>query len=168
MSRVPATWSRDTLVLSIGDMIPLHWPSTAREAVPANCTARCARSMYCSHGCAPHCTALAPPPAWLLRFHARATHFWRLNRATSRNLSSRKVRMLRKHSQTRKQKDASSKIQNPRLTESRFSSWYFRPRDSEEMHNGCPAVRLQSRGDEGNNGRSRFDANISASGRVNA
>jgi hypothetical protein len=29
-------------------MIPDHRPSTAREAVPADCTARCAPSIYCS------------------------------------------------------------------------------------------------------------------------
>jgi len=82
--------------------------STVREVRP-DCTARCAPSMSCSQGCAPHLTALAPPTAWPLRLHARAIHYWRLNRATRRNMSSRKSRILRKRSQRCETRDTRSK-----------------------------------------------------------
>ncbi len=55
-----------------GRMIPLHQSSTLRGS-RFDCTARCAPSIYCSQSCAPHCTALAPPPA-LVWLHVGATH----------------------------------------------------------------------------------------------
>ena len=82
--------------------------STVREGRP-DCTARCAPSVSCSQGCAPHLTALAPPTAWPLRLHARGIHYWRLNRATCSNMSSRKSRILRKYSQRYETRDTRSK-----------------------------------------------------------
>ena len=57
----------------------------------------------------PPLTVLAPPTAWPLRLHARAIHYWRLNRATCRNMSSRKSRILRQLSQRYETRDTRSK-----------------------------------------------------------
>jgi hypothetical protein len=67
---VAPTRSRAAIVLSLVRMITFDQPATAREAVPADCTARCAPSRSSSLRCGPPLTARAPPPALLVWLHA--------------------------------------------------------------------------------------------------
>jgi hypothetical protein len=60
-------------------MMPVHWPSTTREAVPGDYTARCTPSISCSF-LRSKLTVLAPPAGWLVWLHARATHWRRRGR----------------------------------------------------------------------------------------
>jgi len=122
-SRVAPTSLRNASVVSLVEMSMLDQPSTAREAVPADCTARFAPSRSSSLRCGPPLTALAPPPAWPLRLHARAIHVWRLNRATFKIMSSRKVRISCKHSQRQKPMDIPSNVRLRRTPEFRFLPW---------------------------------------------
>ena len=133
-SRVAPTWRMEAPALSFVEMEILDQPTTAREAGPDDCTARFAPSRSSSLRCGPPLTALAPPPAWLLKLHARAIRFWQLNRATSKNMSSRKVRLFCKHSQREKPKDNPGNVRHPRPPESHISPWYFRLRDAENHH----------------------------------
>jgi hypothetical protein len=131
---VAPTRSRAAIVLSLVRMITFDQPATAREAVPADCTARCAPSRSSSLRCGPPLTARAPPPAWPLRFHARAIHFWQLNRRTFKNMSSRKVRNFCKHSKRQMPVDIPGNVRLRRTPKFRFSPWYFRSRDSKNHH----------------------------------
>ena len=133
-SRVAGTQHSHALVLSLVRMITFDQPATAREAVPADCTARCAPSRSSSLRCGPPLTARAPPPAWPLRFHARAIHFWQLNRRTFKNMSSRKVRNFCKHSKRQMPVDIPGNVRLRRTPKFRFSPWYFRSRDSKNHH----------------------------------
>ena len=127
---VAPTRSRVAIVLSLVRMITFDQPSTAREAVPADSTARCAPSSSCAPlPFASSLTVLAPPTAWLLTFHARAFRFGQRNRMTSKNMSSRKWGNFRKHSQRQMQGDASSNVRLPHPPEFRILPCYFRSRD---------------------------------------
>lgn len=128
-----------------GRMMMLDQSLTAREVAPAYCTARCAPSSSSSLRCGPPLTALAPPPAWLLRFHARAFRFGQRNWTASKIVSSRKMRMLCKHSQRQKPMDIPGNVRLCRTPEFGFSPWYFRPRDSKNHHHVEASLGGESR-----------------------
>ena len=130
---VAPTRSRAAIVLSLVRMITFDQPATAREAVPADCTARCAPSRSSSLRCGPPLTARAPPPAWLLRLHARAIHVWQLNRRTFKNMSSRKMKIFCKHSKREKTGDSPCKTPHQRTPEFQFFACYRCPRDATEL-----------------------------------
>jgi hypothetical protein len=56
-----------------GRMIPLYQSSTVRD-VPLRLYGSLRAVNVLLASCAPHCTALAPPAAWLVWLHAGATH----------------------------------------------------------------------------------------------
>ena len=114
-------------------MMVLDQVATAREAAPADSTARCAPSRSSSLRCGPPLTARAAPTAWLLRLHARALRFRQRNRVPSKTMSSRKMRFLRKHSQREKTGDSPCNTPHQRTPEFQSSACYRCPRDATEL-----------------------------------
>ena len=97
-SGVAGTQHSHALVLSLVRMITFDQPSTAREAMPDDCTARFAPSRSSSLRCGPPLTALASANGLAPKTSRAGNSLRGTDRRTFKNMSSRKLRIFRKHS----------------------------------------------------------------------
>ena len=133
-SGVATTRPAYALVLSLIRMITFDQPSTAREAVPDDCTARFAPSRSSSLRCGPPLTAARSATGLAPKISRGGNSRLATDRRAFKNMSSRKVRFFCKHSQRQMPMDIPGNVRLRRTPEFRFSPWYFRSRDSEEIH----------------------------------